>query len=250
MAPKALGKKKTPASKAARGVAKTKGRPKTARPGTVDAADAADAVDAVKKEEPVDLDEFDPTSTIQRVVGLFSTHEEFFQKETPKMVATTALESYKIAGVTFDGRQERLRKLEGKSTTVVLTRDPDNVYDKHAVEIKTIHGGKSLGFIGREFNRSKERWGLPRLLGKAEIHVWEYAYGNVTCRPKTGSLSVGSCQALPFEMPKSLISRCKTLSDRLDASENKEWLKFKTTLLEKSRQLAVQQLGVDDEDPR
>lgn len=53
-----------------------------------------------------------------------------------------------LAGVTFDGRQELLRKANiGQS--VRLIREPKNIYDTNAINV-TLESGHSIGYINRD----------------------------------------------------------------------------------------------------
>ena len=54
----------------------------------------------------------------------------------------------KVAGVTFEGRQEIIRKLE-KGSPLFLEREPENPYDCNAVKLLTI-AGEHVGYVGRE----------------------------------------------------------------------------------------------------
>lgn len=54
----------------------------------------------------------------------------------------------KVAGVTFQGRQETVAKLsEGDPLT--LEREPDNPYDPNAIKVLTEHG--EVGYVPREY---------------------------------------------------------------------------------------------------
>ncbi len=54
----------------------------------------------------------------------------------------------RVAGVTFEGRQPRVRALV-PGTPVVLVREPHNPYDPRAVAVHDV-AGASLGYIPRE----------------------------------------------------------------------------------------------------
>lgn len=50
----------------------------------------------------------------------------------------------KVAGVTFEGRQDIIKNLEA-GTALLFERDPENKFDKNAV--KVIAEGKHIGFL-------------------------------------------------------------------------------------------------------
>ena len=52
----------------------------------------------------------------------------------------------KVAGVTFEGRQDIIKNLES-GTPLVFERDPENKFDKNAV--KVLAEGKHIGFLPR-----------------------------------------------------------------------------------------------------
>ena len=59
----------------------------------------------------------------------------------------------KVAGVTFEGRQDIIKGLKN-GTPVVFEREPDNKYDPGAV--KVLAEGKHIGFLPRGSWVSKE----------------------------------------------------------------------------------------------
>lgn len=61
----------------------------------------------------------------------------------------------KVAGVTFEGRQETIAKLRGNEP-VTLVREPHNTYDKNAIAVwVTAHDGTKyhVGYLPREWAR-------------------------------------------------------------------------------------------------
>jgi len=54
----------------------------------------------------------------------------------------------KIVGVTFENRQENIKKIRA-GETILLIREPNNPYDENAIAVKT-RSGLSLGHISRE----------------------------------------------------------------------------------------------------
>ncbi|GAX82980.1 hypothetical protein CEUSTIGMA_g10407.t1 [Chlamydomonas eustigma] len=59
-------------------------------------------------------------------------------------------ELVKLAGVTFDGRQENVKDLS-PGQPVMLLREPWNPYDSEAVRVETL-SGQQLGYIPRDHN--------------------------------------------------------------------------------------------------
>jgi single-stranded-DNA-specific exonuclease len=56
----------------------------------------------------------------------------------------------KLAGVTFEGRQNVIRTLT-VGQTLYFVREPDNKYDQNAINVKT-EDGRSVGFIAKDKN--------------------------------------------------------------------------------------------------
>lgn len=68
-----------------------------------------------------------------------------------ELASKLPMHTHRIAGVTFDGRQENLRmltRLSPSTITVILEREPENPYDPNAVAVKLVDGTK-LGYIPR-----------------------------------------------------------------------------------------------------
>lgn len=57
----------------------------------------------------------------------------------------------KLAGVTFDGRQDIIRELNGDEI-VIFKPEPDNQYDQFAVAV-LLTDGTHLGYIPKEYNQ-------------------------------------------------------------------------------------------------
>ncbi len=53
----------------------------------------------------------------------------------------------KVAGVTFEGRQEILKGLMGAPRLAKLIPEPDNKYDPNAIAVET--NGQKIGYIPR-----------------------------------------------------------------------------------------------------
>jgi len=80
----------------------------------------------------------------------------------------------KIAGVTFEGRQDIIRKL-GPGSPLFLERQPENPYDCNAIKLLTI-SGEHIGYVGRVLAES-----LAESMDKGnkyECYVSELTGGN------------------------------------------------------------------------
>lgn len=72
----------------------------------------------------------------------------------------------RVAGVTFEGRQELIKKLSPNSI-VRLEREPTNPHDPYAVKIMA--DGMHIGYIPKDLARkTSENWDLYKY--KTKIH--------------------------------------------------------------------------------
>ena len=53
-----------------------------------------------------------------------------------------------VVGVTFDGRQEVVRRLR-KGDSVMLVREPDNPFDTNAIRVERMNG-EQFGYLNRQ----------------------------------------------------------------------------------------------------
>lgn len=60
------------------------------------------------------------------------------------------LEFFRIAGVSFEGRQEQVANLQ-QGQVVMLVKEPNNEHDPDAIAVHTL-SGHSLGYVPRDFN--------------------------------------------------------------------------------------------------
>lgn len=58
---------------------------------------------------------------------------------------------FKVAGVTFEGRQAHIAKLSGGEVCKIVP-EPENAYDKNALAVHVAHGGTiyHVGYVPRE----------------------------------------------------------------------------------------------------
>jgi len=78
--------------------------------------------------------------------SLFEQFEES-EKENPNMTRQEIVT--KIAGVSFEGRQQKILKLKQKDK-LELKREPENKYDKNAVAVINPSNKDHLGYIERK----------------------------------------------------------------------------------------------------
>lgn len=65
-----------------------------------------------------------------------------------KILEVLPVESFKIAGVSFEDRQEFVGKLQ-PDQAIMMIKQPDNVYDPNAVGVQTL-SGHDLGYVPKE----------------------------------------------------------------------------------------------------
>lgn len=88
----------------------------------------------------------------------------------------------KVTGVTFDGRQENLKRVD-ENTELKLERDRRNPHDFHAIKVMALIGNewKELGFVPASMNKqvaqamdngSSFKVGLWKLVGgEGDFHI-------------------------------------------------------------------------------
>ncbi|KAL3163394.1 hypothetical protein ABBQ32_009776 [Trebouxia sp. C0010 RCD-2024] len=64
------------------------------------------------------------------------------------MFESLSLESFKMTGVSFEGRQELMLKLQ-PDQAVMMVKERDNAYDPDAIAVQTL-SGQTLGYVPRE----------------------------------------------------------------------------------------------------
>ena len=60
------------------------------------------------------------------------------------------MKAFKLAGVTFEGRLEKISKYCGHGSTFILEREPENKFDKNAINVKQVFksgGQMSIGYV-------------------------------------------------------------------------------------------------------
>lgn len=92
---------------------------------------------AIRRSETIGGDEF--------IDSLFLNADKTIQREEYKNIGESSLFHTKIAGVSFDNRQEVIRDL-GAGVALKLLREPDNVHDPNAIRIIT-KSGLDIGFL-------------------------------------------------------------------------------------------------------
>ncbi|GLC38963.1 hypothetical protein PLESTB_000466100 [Pleodorina starrii] len=120
-------------------------------------------------------------SDTSKTAPLFAGRKSFEDK--------VPLESFSIAGVTFEGRQELIRELQ-PDQIVYLEREPWNQHDPLAVRVMNLDG-RTLGYIPRRDGLNAKftyegTFGLIASVGPAKDSL---QYGaRLYARPKLGSL--------------------------------------------------------------
>ncbi|BDA42597.1 hypothetical protein COCOBI_03-4900 [Coccomyxa sp. Obi] len=119
-------------------------------------------------------------------------------------------EALRIAGVTFEGRQELIAKLQ-PDQALMLQKDPSNEYDPNAIKVMTL-SGSVLGFVPRELTG---RFLYDTTFGHA------YHIGQVPDKGTWGALVAIRPQLPPLTVdafPDSLVSK-SNLSSILPESD-------------------------------
>lgn len=65
-----------------------------------------------------------------------------------KQIASQNQFEVQVVGVTFDNRQEVVKRLQSNDS-VILRRDPRNSHDRNAIRVETVTG-QQIGFLERE----------------------------------------------------------------------------------------------------
>ncbi len=91
------------------------------------------------------------TQTTSNVENNISGSKQVKESE-PQLVLSSSLHT-KVVGVTFDNddgtnRQDILEKIKTGDKTISLKRDPNNAYDKNAIEVHSNYG--IVGFINAD----------------------------------------------------------------------------------------------------
>ncbi|KAF5831248.1 hypothetical protein DUNSADRAFT_13378 [Dunaliella salina] len=109
---------------------------------------------------------------------------------------------FRIAGVTFEQRQERVANL-ARGQALMLLHEPHNIYDKNAVAVRTMDGC-DLGFVPRDISaqllsQAKQGISFARVLstGQNTEEKWGTSIGT---QP---SLLSCALQPMPFPVPES-----------------------------------------------
>lgn len=153
--------------------------------------------------------------TTSEIKGVFETRERTYCRQL-------AVKTFKIVGVTFEGRQKHIAALR-KGQGVMLEKEPQNIYDSNAVAVRTTDG-VSLGHIGRhetgEFSHSI-CFGHIEYVGESAQGTWG---ASLVCQPKVPPL-------VPLAIPTNLLEECSSLCHKLDASGSDAWKTHKESIL-------------------
>ena len=90
----------------------------------------------------------DPNPVSERVDELFEHADEYSETGDYAGITHTARFNTKVVGVTFENRQSVLSTLEA-GVELSLERQPENVFDSHAIAVNILETGVQLGFLNR-----------------------------------------------------------------------------------------------------
>ena len=82
----------------------------------------------------------------------------------------------KVAGVTFDGRQRIVARLQ-PNQELMFVPEPSNPYDNHAVKICTL-SGEQIGYIAKEHNY-QIFYNLINRIGSYTVYVSSITGGGI-----------------------------------------------------------------------
>lgn len=151
---------------------------------------------------------------------------------------------YDIAGSQYEGREYSLSECDD-GDLVILQKEPDNPYDRHAVRLYALDSYPEsygdLGFIPSDQNYDFYISPSPIALGRIRHTKGEENYCRGWKRKRwTKHLERDVCllrnpdapTICPLPIPEDLIDTCRNLVQHLDEKEHKEWVALKTKLLE------------------
>lgn len=101
--------------------------------------------DVLRRDQPEEADVSAHTASL--VDGLFDRAEEFLNESEIAGLANARQFHTKVAGVSFDDRQQVARTLE-PGEALVVEREPNNAYDPYAVAVRTADG-RQVGYLKR-----------------------------------------------------------------------------------------------------
>ena len=138
------------------------------------------------------------------------------------------VQTHRIAGVTFEGRQSTLKTLrqilpDGTSASLIFEKEPENPFDANAVAVKLVDDTK-LGYVPRAETGSFRYslcFGRLRSLGQAKDT------SNFGCivevQPQLPPV-------MNLAVPADLVQRCSRLVSDLSSSGNAAWDAYRTEL--------------------
>lgn len=130
-----------------------------------------------------------------------------------QLVAATHPQTFQVAGVSFDGRQQALQKV-GPGSAVQLTREPHNPYDPQAIAVHTLWG-VSLGYVPRDLTAHFQ---FPITFGS----IYSVGANEKALLGATVSVRPGLC-GLALQLPPSSIAPFMDLPARVPQTD---WLRL------------------------
>lgn len=145
-----------------------------------------------------------------------------------KLLQSQPYEQLRVAGVTFEGRQDIVSTLE-KGQALAFIREPDNPFDENAVRISTLDDqSRVVGYV-------------PKTRTSSFIHTMCFGKVSSVGKPANQQQDVWGCIAevqsrIPpmtvLPIPRNLHG--KKSIDELTFSDKEKWNEFKGAILERS----------------
>ncbi|TDX48004.1 single-stranded-DNA-specific exonuclease RecJ [Orenia marismortui] len=112
----------------------------------------------------MDINDFGGTETVSLTIKdikfpelsfvdqLFAKSKEILEDDFYRGIAENDSFYTKVVGVTFEGRQDIIKDHVNKGDVVFLVRDPDNQYDKNAIQVVS-KNQKQIGFLKADLSK-------------------------------------------------------------------------------------------------
>ena len=139
-----------------------------------------------------------------------------------RLIRSLPMETFRVAGVTFEDRQSLLASLTPE-ISVVLEKEPENVYDPNAVAVKLLDDEK-MGYVPKEDTGKFIHslcFGKLRSIGPVETSSGDVLGCLIDTQPKLPPV-------IPLALPSDLKRDCR---DFVGALTGKEWESYKIELI-------------------
>jgi len=140
-----------------------------------------------------------------------------------RLIRSLPMETFRVAGVTFEDRQSLLASISPE-IAVVLEKEPENVYDPNAVAVKLLDDEK-MGYVPKEETGKFIHslcFGKIRSIGPAQTSSGDVLGCLIDTQPKLPPV-------IPLALPADLKKNCR---DFVGALSGKEWESYKIDLIE------------------